>query len=85
MGIREIAEGFQKGSISLWELLGGLLLGIWKDMGMEGSRKGASLFAEALLGGLLLGIWKEMGRRAQWGDIIPQYYGGLFTGNLSVS
>ena len=50
-------------------------------MGIEGSRRGASLFAESLLGELLLGIWKDMERRTQWTDIILQYYRGMFTGN----
>jgi len=36
---------------------------------LEGSRKGASLFAGALLGGSSLGTWKDMGRRAQRTDI----------------
>jgi len=39
---------------------------------LEGSTKGASLFAGALLegGSSFLGIWKDTGRRAQGTDII---------------
>jgi len=36
---------------------------------LQGSGKGASLFAGALLGGSFLGTWKDMERRAQGTDI----------------
>ena len=65
LGILEIAGGLRKGSTPcVGALLGWPLLGIRKDMGMEGSGTGTSLFAGAVRG-LLLGIRKYTRRRAQ--------------------
>jgi len=50
---------------------------------LEGSRKGASLFAGALLGGLLSGDPEGHGRRAQGTDITLRgaLLGGLLSGD----